>query len=122
MRRRCGSIRGNALSSDLEPGARRGGAVARPAGGVATRDSQPQPHRTTLLLNFKRPRALATSSDSPQTRQEYQAWAVRRIPSESGRSGTLIPLNHTKSILGHFKPLKTHVGISDSHKRCPNGD
>ncbi|KAH9985268.1 hypothetical protein BJV77DRAFT_1033451 [Russula vinacea] len=49
-------MRGNAPSSDLEPGARRSGAVARPAGGVATHDSQPQPHYTTLLPNSKRPR------------------------------------------------------------------
>jgi hypothetical protein len=103
----------------VKPGARRSGAVARPAGGVATRDSQPQPHHTTLLSNFKRPRALATSSDHPQTWPEYRAWAVRRTPSESGHSGAQIPLNHTKTILCCLKPLKTRAGISDSHKLCP---
>ncbi|KAH9984455.1 hypothetical protein BJV77DRAFT_1153241 [Russula vinacea] len=100
---------GNAPSSDLEPGARRSGAVARPAGGVATRDSQPQPHYTTLLPNSKRPRALATSSDRPQTWPEYRAWAIQQIPSESGRSGALIPLNHTKTVLDSFKALKPKV-------------
>ena len=110
MRRRCGSMHRNVLSSDLEPGAQCGRAVAR---------SQPQPHHTTLLPNFKQPHALATSSDRPQTWPEYRAWAVRQIPSESGHSSALIPLNHTKTVLGHLKPLKMCTGISDLHKRCP---
>ena len=112
-------MHGNAPSSDLEPGARRSGAVAQPAGGVATRDSQPQPHYTTLLPNSKRPRALATSSDHPQTWPEYRAWAIRWIPSESGRSGALIPLNHTKTVLDSFKALKVRAGIPGSNKRRP---
>ena len=62
MRRRCGSMRGNAPSSDLEPGARRSGAVARPAGGVATRDSQPRPHHPPPQLQVTmRPRHLIGS-------------------------------------------------------------
>ena len=65
MRRRCGSMRGNALSSDLEPGARRRGVAARQAGGVATRVPQPQPHTLnsthTHLASIARPRHLIRS-------------------------------------------------------------
>ena len=44
MRHVRGSMRRNALCSDLEPGARRGGAADRLAGGVAMHMPQPQPH------------------------------------------------------------------------------
>ena len=107
------------LQLTVEPGAQRSRAVAQPASGVATHNSQPQPHHTTLLSNFKRPHALASSLDHPQTWPEYRAWAIQLTPSKSGRIGALIPLNHTKTILGCLKPLKTRVGISDSHKCCP---
>ena len=63
-------MHGNVLSSDLEPGAQHGGAVAQPAGGVAMRNSQPQPHHI-LLPNFKQPHALTTLLDPPQTWPEY---------------------------------------------------
>jgi hypothetical protein len=121
MRRARGSTRRNALSSDLKPGARRGGAADRQAGGVATRapQPQPQPHHHTTILTFQRPRALASSSDRPQNRHEYRARLVRWIPSESGRSGALISFNHTKISLAHLKTPKTHAGHSGSNKRCP---
>ena len=121
MRRACGSMRGNAHSSNLEPGARCGGAADRQAGGVATRAPQPQPqplHHTTILT-FQRPRALASSSDRPQNWHEYRARLVRRIPSESGRSGALISFNHTKISLAHLKTPKARAGNSASNKRRP---
>ena len=43
----------------------------------------------------------------------------RRIPSKSGRSGALIPLNHTKTVLDSFKALKVRAGIPGSNKRRP---
>ena len=105
MRRARGSTRRNALSSDLKPGARCGGAADRQAGGVATSAPQPQPqplHHTTILI-FQQPRALTNSSDCPQNWHEYRARLVRQTPSESGRSRALIPLNHTKTGLGRLK-------------------
>ncbi|KAH9988335.1 hypothetical protein BJV77DRAFT_1021894, partial [Russula vinacea] len=55
MRRRCGSMRGNAQSDDLEPRARCSGAPARQASGVATRQIRaqrcpdpPQSHQNCL--------------------------------------------------------------------------
>lgn len=73
-----------------------GGAAARQAGSVATRNTHPLQDTTSI---FHRPRALAINSDHPQTQQKYRAQVVRRIRSESGRSDTLIPLNHTKNTL-----------------------
>ena len=81
MRRRHGSMHKRALSADLAQGARlgaRGGVAARQAGGVATCDTQPLHHHITSIL--LRPRALANTSDRPQTRQEYRARLVRPIP------------------------------------------
>ena len=114
MRHRCSSMHRNALSSDLDTAERWPDLPL-----VWQRVTQPQPHHTTLLPSFKQPCALATSSDLSQTQQEYQAWVIRRIPSESGCSGALIPLNHTKTVQGCLKPLKMCTGISDSHKHCP---
>jgi hypothetical protein len=121
MRRARGSMRRNAHSSNLKPGARRGGAADRQAGGVATRvpQPQPQPHHHTIILTFQRPRALANSSDRPQNWQDYRARLVRRISSESGRSGALIPLNLTKTTLALLKTLKARAGLSGSNKRRP---
>ena len=56
---------------------------------------------------FHRLRALTSSSNRPQIKQEYRARELQRIPSELGRSGTLIPFNHTKTTLVRFK---THNG------------
>jgi hypothetical protein len=65
MRRVRGSTRRNALCSDLEPGARRGGAADRLAGGMATRVPQPQPHTHnsiyTNLSSIARPHHLIGS-------------------------------------------------------------
>ena len=121
MRRACGSTRRNALRSDLEPGARRGGAADQQAGGVATRapQPQPQPHHHTTILTFQRPCALASSLDRPQNWHEYRAKLVRRIPSESGRSGALISFDHTKISLAHLKTPKARAGHSGSKKRRP---
>ena len=85
-------------------------------GGVATRDSQPL-HYTIPI--FHRSRALASSSDRPQVQQEYRAKVVQRIPSKLGRSGTLIPFNHTRTTLVHFKTLTMRVGTSASNKARP---
>ena len=93
-----------------------GGAAARQAGGVATRDTQP--HHTTILI-FLRPRTLANTSDRLKTWQKYQAWVVRRNPSESERTSALIPLNHTNTILGRLKALKTRTGFLGPTKACP---
>jgi hypothetical protein len=120
MRHARGSTRRNALCSNLEPGARRSGPADRQAGGVATRVPQPQPqshHHTTST--FQRLRAPSQHSNRLQTQQECQAWVVRPIPSESGRSGALIPLNNTNIILVCFRALKTRTGLSGSNKRCP---
>ena len=68
--RRSLSMRGCALSADLHLSQRLGGAAARQAGGVATRDTQP--HHTTILI-FLRPRALTNSSDRLKTWQKYRA-------------------------------------------------
>jgi hypothetical protein len=120
MRRARGSTRRNALSSGLEPGARHGRVADRQTGGVATRVPQPQPpphHHTTLTI--QRPRAPSHRSDRLQSQQEYRAWVVRPIPSESGRSGARIPLNLTKTSLGLPKTLEARAGPSGSNKRCP---
>ena len=124
MRRARGSTRRNALCSDLEPGAQRSGPADRQAGGVATRVPQPQPqpqpqphHQTTST--FQRPRAPSQHSNRLQTQQECQAWVVRPIPSESGRSGALIPLNNTNIILVCFKAPKARADDSASNKRLP---
>ena len=115
-----GSMRRNALSSDLEPGARRGGVADRQAGGMATHAPQPQPQPLhTTILTFQRPHALASSSDRPQNWYEYRARLVRRIPSESGHSGALISFNHTKISLAHLKTPKACAGNSASNKRRP---
>jgi hypothetical protein len=121
MRRARGSMGGNAHSSDLEPRARRGGAADRQAGGVATRTPQPQPQplHHTITPTFQRPRAPSHCSDRLQNQQEYRAWVVRPIPSESGCSGAMIPLNNTNIILVCFKALKARAGHSGSNKRCP---
>ena len=113
MCRARGSTRRNALSSGLEPGARQ-------AGGVATRVPQPQspPHHHTTST-FQQPCAPSQHSDHLQTQQECQAWVVRPIPSESGRSGALILLNITKSTLALLKTLKMRAGPSGSNKRRP---
>ena len=121
MRRAHGSMRGNAHSSNLKPGARRGGAADRQAGGAATRVPQPQPqplHHHTILI-FNQSRTLSILSDLPQTQQEDRATALRRISSESGRSGALIPLNLTKTTLALLKTLKARAGHSGSNKRRP---
>ena len=123
MRHTRGSTRRNALRSNLEPGARRCGAVDRQAGGVATCTPQPQPqplHHTTILT-FQRPRTLASSSDRPQNWHEYQARLVRRIPSESGHSGALISFNHTKISLAHLKTPKAHGQFSLKQMTPPMG-
>jgi hypothetical protein len=120
MRHACGSMRGNALCSNFEPGAQRGRAADRQAGGVATRVPQPQPqphHHTTSA--FQRPRAPSQHSDRLQTQQECQAWVVRPIPSESGRSGALILLNNTNIILVCFEAPKARADNSASNKRLP---
>ena len=117
MRRARGSMRGNVHSSDLKPGARRGGAADRQAGGAVTRVPQPQqPHHHTTST-FQRPRAPSQHSDRLQTQQECQAWVVRPIPNESGCSSALIPLNNTNIILVCFRALKTRTGLSGSNKQ-----
>jgi hypothetical protein len=119
----CGSMRGNACSNDLEPRAQHSRVVDRQAGGMATRVPQPQPqpqplHHSTILI-FQRPRALTNSSDCPQNWHEYRARLVRWISSESGHSGTLIPLNLTKTTLALLKTLKVRTGHLGSNKRRP---
>jgi hypothetical protein len=104
MRHACSSMHGNAHSSNLEPRARHGGVVDRQTGGVATRVPQPQPpphHHTTLTI--QQPHTPSHHSDRLQNQQEYRSWVVRPIPSESGHSGALIPLNNTNFILACFK-------------------
>ena len=119
MRRVRGSMRRNVHSSDLKPGARRGGAADRQAGGAVTRMPQPQqPHHHTTST-FQQPRAPSQHSDRLQTQQECQAWVVRPIPNESGRSSALIPLNNTNIILVCFRALKTCTGLSGSNKQRP---
>jgi hypothetical protein len=121
MHRARGSTRRNALRSDLEPGAQRGGAVDRQAGGAATRMPQPQPqplHHHTILI-FHQSRTLSILSDLPQTQQEDRETALRQISSKSGRSGALIPLNVTKTTLACLKTPKARVGLSGSNKRRP---
>ena len=120
MRRARGSMRGNMHSSDLEPGARRGGVADRQTGGVATRVPQPQPpphHHTTLTI--QRPHAPSHRSDRLQSQQEYRAWVVRPIPSESERSGARIPFNLTKTSLGLPKTPQARAGSSGSNKQSP---
>ena len=121
MRRARGSTRRNMLSSDLEPGARHGGAADRQAGGAATRVPQPQPqplHHHTILI-FHQSRTLSILSDLPQTQQEDRATALRQISSKSGRSGALIPLNVTKTTLACLKTPQARMGLSGSNKRRP---
>ena len=119
MRCARGSMRGNAHSSDLKPGARRGGVADRQAGGAATRVPQPQQLHHTTILTLHRSRALTILSDQPQTWQEHRTTTLQRISSESGRSGTLIPLNLTKPTLGRPKAPKARAGPSGSNKRRP---
>jgi hypothetical protein len=119
MRRVRGSMRRNVHSSDLKPGARRGGAADRQASGAATRVPQPQQLHHTTILTLHRSRTLTILSDQPQTWQKHRATTLRRISSESGRSGALIILNNTNIILVCFKALKTRAGLSGSNKRRP---
>jgi hypothetical protein len=119
MRRAHGSTRRNALSSDLKPGARRGGAADRQAGGAAMCVPQPQQLHHTTILTLHRSRALTILSDQPQTWQEHRATTLRQISSESGRSSALIPLNLTKPTLGRPKAPKARAGPSGSNKRRP---
>ena len=99
MRRRCGSMRGNALSSDLEPGARRRGVAARQAGGVATRVPQPQPHTLnsthTHLASIARPRHLI------------------RSPSNSARVSSICGTTHPQRIGAQRRP-----DPPQSHQNC----
>ena len=113
MRRRRGSTRGYAPSNDLEQGVRRSGAAGRRADGAATRALQPH---LRLILRFRRPRALPTSSDRPETQHEYRAQVVRRAHSESERGVAWIALNNPKTPLVDFKALTACAGILDSHK------
>ena len=102
---------------DSRLGARRGGgAAARQAGGLATRETWPINQTTP---SFLRPRAPVNSSEHLKTRQEYRARLVLRGLSESERSGTYIFLNITKPTLVQFKPLTVRAGISDSNKARP---
>jgi hypothetical protein len=119
MRHVRGSTRRNVLSSDLKPGARRGGAADRQAGGAATRVPQPQQLHHTTILTLHRSRALTILSNQPQTWQEHRTTTLRRISSELGCSGALIPLNLTKPTLGCPKAPKARAGPSGSNKRLP---
>jgi hypothetical protein len=93
-------------------------AERRPDGPVAWQRTTLKPHHTTILI-FLRPRALANTSDRLKTWQKYRAWVVRRNPSDSERTSVLIPLNHTNTILGRLKALKTCAGFSGPTKACP---
>jgi hypothetical protein len=66
---------------------------------------------------FQRPRAPSQQSERLQTQQKYRALVVRRILSESERSGAQIPLDLTKTMVGLLKTAKVHVGTSGSKKR-----
>jgi hypothetical protein len=87
------------------------------SGGSASRWRVWPLHHTTST--FHQSRALASSSNRPQIQQEYWARQVLQIPSKSGRSSILIPLNTTKASLGWLKTFMVHAGILDSHKWCP---
>ena len=99
MRRRCGSMCGNAQSDDLEPGARRRGVAARQASGVATRMPQPQPHTLnsthTHLASIARPRHLI------------------RSPSNSARVLSICGTTHPQRIRAQRRP-----DPPQSHQNC----
>ena len=116
MRRRRGSTRGYAHSEDLETGVRRSGATDRRADGATTRVLQP-PLR--LIPSFQQPRAFATRSDHPETRQECRAQVIQRAHSESERVVARIALNNTKTTLVVFKSLTARADISELYKRLP---
>ena len=115
MRRRCGSMRGNAPSSDLEPGARRSGAVARPAGGVATRDSQPRPHHPPPQLQVTmRPRHLIGSpsnsariSSMGHTTDPQRIRAQRRPDPPQSHQNCLRQFQGSQGARGHFRLKQT---------------
>ena len=100
----------NVLSSEPDAAERR---PDRPAAWHA----QPQPHSTLPTPIFHRLRALAILSDRPKIQQEYRATALRRISSESVRSGALILLNPTRTSLALLKTFKARAGIPGSNKR-----
>lgn len=77
-------------------------AAARQAGGAATRTLPPL---NQLIPHFRRPRTLPSSSDHPETRNQYRAQVIRRTPSELERSAAWIPLNIAKTPLVHFRAL-----------------
>ena len=98
MRHRCGSTCGYAQSDDLGPRARRSGAPARQAGGVATRLPQPQPHTLnthTNLPSIARPRHLIRSPSN-----------LARIPSICGTT-------HPQRIRAQRRP-----DPPQSHQNC----
>ncbi|KAH9983725.1 hypothetical protein BJV77DRAFT_966630 [Russula vinacea] len=90
------------------------------SGGMATHDSQPQPHHTTLL---------PTSSDhvpSPPHQialklgQNIEHGLYDGSPVNQGAATPDPPQSH-QNHPSRLKHLKICTGISDSHKRCPNG-
>ena len=114
MCRRCGSMRRNALSSDLEPGARRRGVAAQQASGVATRVPQPQPHTLnsthTHLASIARPRHLIRSPSSSArvlsicgTTHPQQIRAQRRPDPPQSHQNCLRQFQGSQCTRGHFR-------------------
>ena len=130
MRRRCGSMRGNALSSDLEPGARRRGVAARQAGGVATRVPQPQPHTLnsthTHLASIARPRHLIRSpSNSARvssicgTTHPQRIGAQRRPDPPQSHQNCLKQFQGSQGACGHFRLKQTMPPMRLSVPKSP---
>ena len=133
MRRRCGSMCGYAQSDDLQPRARRNGAPARQAGGVATRVPQPHPHTLnthTNLPSIARPRHLIRSPSNlariPSicgTMHHQQIRAQRHPDPPQSHQNCLGQFQGSQGVRGHprLKQMTPLTGLSAPSRPCHVG-
>ena len=119
MRRRRSSMHEYVQRDDLEPRAQRSGALARQAGGAATRVAQPpQPHNPsnsqhTATAHPRRLLGLAPNSI------EISSIGGTTGPQRIGVPRSLDPRQSLKTSISGFKAPTARAGNSASNKQLP---
>ena len=119
MRRGRGSTREYVQRDNLEPRARCGRALARQAGGAATRAAQPpQPHNPSSSQHTAtaHPRRLLGSAPNSV---EISSIGGTTGPQQIGAPRFLDPQQLHKTFTSGFKAPTAHAGIPASNKHYP---
>ena len=119
MRRRRGSTREYVQRNNLEPRARCGGALARQAGGAATRVAQPpQPHNpsSTQHTATAHPRRLLGSAPNSV---EISSIGGAMDPQRIGALRSLDPRQSLKTFTSGYKAPTARAGIPAPNKHYP---